>query len=513
MSEKLLPIRDTGAKDTAQVVLDALPDQIYLKDVEGRFLLVNTATAMSLNTPPELVVGQTDFDFFPSTLAEQFSAEERDLVQAGQPVLNREVRLTDATGRPRWVSTTKVPLHDAAGNVTGIVGVNRDITTRKRLDEQVHLQLAALSAVTNGVCVTDVNGIILWVNPSFARLTGYGAEEVIGQNPRLLKSGEHDAAFYRKLWESIRSGEVWRGEIINRRKDGTLWLNDMTISPVRDLQGTIRNYVAIQQDITQDRQTAEELRQINEDLARSQRELLETYEHLKLAQRQLVQAEKLESVGRLAAGIAHEVKNPLGTLLMGIAFLEENAPRGDATFQSVLQDMREAVERADAIAREMLEYTSPRQLDRAPEDLNKIVERALRLVRHELKTHRVQVVRELAGQLPARRVDRIRVEQVFVNLFMNACHAMAEGGTLTVRTLPLDDKVVVEVLDTGHGIPTEALPKVFEPFFTTKPIGVGSGMGLAVAKQILTQHDATITIANRPTGGAVATVTFHNGKD
>jgi signal transduction histidine kinase len=147
------------------------------------------------------------------------------------------------------------------------------------------------------------------------------------------------------------------------------------------------------------------------------------------------------------------------------------------------------------------------------EDLNAVINRSLRLVHHEFNVHHITVVREFTTPLPGRSIDRIRIEQVFVNLFMNASQSMAGGGTLTVRTLTRGDDVIVEVLDTGAGIPTEALAKVFDPFFTTKPVGIGTGMGLAVAKQILLQHSGDISLTNRPTGGVCATVIFHNGKE
>jgi len=390
MNSATLDGPEISASEWAQLVLDALPDQIYVKDLAGRFVLVNAVTARFFNTPPEAIIGRTDFDFFPTGLAEQFRAEEQALVRSGKALVNREVRICDPQGRPRWMLTTKVALRAGRDEFIGLAGVNHDISESKKADEQ--------------------------------------------------------------------------------------------------------------------------LQQLNADLARSQLELLQTCENLKRTQAQLVQVEKLESIGRLAAGVAHEVRNPLATLLMGIGYFEASLPAGQTASGGVLRDMRDAVERADAIVRELLDYASPRQLQTTVEDFNSVVERALRLVQHEFKVRHITVVREFADHLPCHAIDRIRVEQVFINLFMNSCQAMPQGGTLTVRTLQRGGDVVVEVLDTGGGIPAAALSKVFDPFFTTKPVGVGSGMGLAVAKQILIQHAGDIELTNRPTGGAQAIVTFHNGK-
>lgn len=498
----------------AKLVLDALPDQVYVKDKRCRFKYVNASLAQALGKPARSILGRTDFDFFPAELAQQFYDEEQALMNSGIAVINREAKLTDGSGLSYWVSTNKVSLHDSAGNVIGTAGVNRDITARKGVDQQLHLQATALAAVGNGVCITDTKGKILWVNPAFCRLTGYQVHEVVGQNPRVLKSGQHSVEFYRELWETVLAGRVWHGEIINRRKDGSLWVNDAIITPVRDAYGTIINLVAVQQDITERRRAADELQQINHDLARSQIELLAVHEQLKATQTRLIQTEKLESVGRLAAGIAHEVKNPLAILLMGLSYLEDAPGQADPGTATVLHDMRVAIEHADAIIRELLDFSSPRHLELDGEDLNALIERSLLLVRHELRRRKIAVTRQLAENLPHRHMDRIRVQQVFINLFMNAVHAMPNGGQLTVRTgLDATDAVVAEVCDTGSGIPEADLVKVFEPFYTTKPIGVGTGIGLSVAKSIMTQHGGDLTLANRPEGGVCTRMVFHNGKE
>ena len=373
-------------------LLNALPDQVYVKDAQSRFVFVNTATAQYLKRPATELIGKTDHDLFHRSLADEFLAEEKGLLTSGLSLVNREVCITDPAVKPRWELTTKVALRDDTGKIVGLIGINRDITARKLAQEQ--------------------------------------------------------------------------------------------------------------------------LQQLNTDLARSQVELLEIYEHLKQTQTQLIQSEKLETIGRLAAGIAHEVRNPLATLLMGIGFLEDSLPPNTPVTDVVLNDMRDAVHRADAIICELLDFSSPRQLDLSDEDVSMVAERALVLVRHELGHRQIEIVREFMPGLPAQRVDRIRIEQVFVNLFINAGHAMPEGGRLTVRTL-LDKTgaVAAEVCDTGHGVAPENLGKVFDPFFTTKPVGVGSGMGLAVAKSIMTRHGGNLTLVNRPEGGVCARIIFQNKKE
>ena len=233
----------------------------------------------------------------------------------------------------------------------------------------------------------------------------------------------------------------------------------------------------------------------------------------------------MESVGTLAAGVAHEVKNPLQTILMGLAYLSKNIPVGDENLALALTDMHDAVKRADAIVRDLLYLSASKQLDIKEEDFNAVVEHSLWLVNYELTRSRVSLMRELAADLPRVRLDKAKMEQVFINLFMNAIQAMPQGGTLTVRTsarrltgtaqpderivghLNAGDTVVVaEIQDSGIGIPDEKLPRIFEPFFTTKPTGVGTGLGLPVTKQIIDMHGGTIAIGPGTNGGVRVTL-------
>lgn len=261
--------------------------------------------------------------------------------------------------------------------------------------------------------------------------------------------------------------------------------------------------------------------------AKQLREVVQDQElRLTVAQQQMVQAEKLESVGRLAAGVAHEVKNPLMILLTGIKYLSRR-PTEDESVRQVLDDMSDAVERADKVIRGLLDLSAPRELDVKLEDLNPIVEQSLLLVKHDLDRGRITVIKKLDDDLPQVLLDSFKIQQVLVNLFTNASHAMPDGGMLTVKTylrppmgaagaadeLPADRPtpegvVVVEVDDTGTGIPKDKLKKVFDPFFTTKPTGMGTGLGLSIARQIVEMQRGVIVIRNRPEGGVRATILF-----
>lgn len=259
------------------------------------------------------------------------------------------------------------------------------------------------------------------------------------------------------------------------------------------------------------------LARTNAELELQQRQLEESLRQLQEAQLQLIQAEKMESVGRLAAGVAHEVKNPLAILMMGTEYLARNMTHDSAALQATLQDMTYAVQRANTVIKGLLDFSVSKKLSLAEESLSTIVEQALVLVKHELTRHHVAAVTQLSPEMPPVPLDRQKIEQVLINLLLNAISAMPAGGTLTVRTAlrgstapfsPAAPTAVVEVEDTGTGIPEDCLSKVFDPFFTTKPVGQGTGLGLTVAKKIVDLHGGTIGLRNRPRGGAKATVTL-----
>lgn len=254
---------------------------------------------------------------------------------------------------------------------------------------------------------------------------------------------------------------------------------------------------------------------------------------LRATQLQLIQSEKLDSIGRMAAGIAHEVKNPLMMILTGVKILSKRSSAADESTRLLLQDMADAVNRADKIIGGLLSYSRNRGLDVAPTDLGATIEKSLLLVKHELDTNRIAVVKELDPALPELSLDEFKIQQVFVNLFTNALHAMEHDGEITVRasieTLargrhvghrdtdrfrPDEQAVVVRIEDTGPGIPAPHLEKLFDPFFTTKPTGKGTGLGLSVSRQIVEMHGGAVEIGNRDGGGARVTLIFklgHNG--
>jgi signal transduction histidine kinase len=276
-------------------------------------------------------------------------------------------------------------------------------------------------------------------------------------------------------------------------------------------QTVARRTKALQAENSQRRQAEEELRHALNDVQTAHAELQRT-------QFQLIEAAKMESVGRLAAGVAHEVKNPLMTLSLGADYFLSRRLDSPEEAQLV-EDMKEAVHRASGVINVLLDYARPRPLQRTSGDIHEVIENSLALVRYQLNKQHVTVVREFDTTLPPLLLDRTRIEHVFVNLFLNALQAMPPGGKLTVRSFAstpcgsasgASPSVTVEVDDTGHGIMSENAGKLFEPFFTTKAPGQGTGLGLAIVRRIMEIHGGSIRLNNRQEGGARATLQFNN---
>ena len=255
-------------------------------------------------------------------------------------------------------------------------------------------------------------------------------------------------------------------------------------------------------------------------------ELIKTHEALKAAQAQLIEAEKLQAVGRLAAGVAHEVRNPLAILEMSLDFLGTE-PISE-TGQTVLQEMKEAVKRSAGVITGLMDLGSPAELGMHATDLHAVLEHALAALGDDIARAGIEVERRFASDLPQPREDEAKIAQLFINLLTNAIQAMPGGGTLTITTAMAaadasafeagnrggaqfregERVIAVEIADTGEGIAPENVGKVFEPFFSTRPTGKGMGLGLTVARKMIELHRGTIAIQNRDGGGAVVTMTF-----
>ncbi|MGC1478987.1 MAG: PAS domain-containing protein [Chthoniobacterales bacterium] len=520
-------------RDLLRALLDSIPDRIYFKDRKSRFLRVSRELAnfFRLDDPAD-AVGKTDFDFFSEEHARPAFEDEQGVVRTGEGIVGKIEKETFDDGRVGWVTTTKLPLRNASGKIVGTCGISRDISDLKALEDilaaERNLLRSVIDHVPDPIFAKDATGRYLMSNAAHARRVGAeDPDAVLGHVAKDFLPDESAEVFLDAEREVFESGEpqLERSEHVELPDGSVRWLVTTRV-PLEIDGGEVRSLVCVGRDVTSQKEAQDALERANEDLAGALGKLKRAHADLRSTQLQLIEAEKMKSIGRLAAGVAHEVKNPLAIISMGLEFLNSQKFEREE-IPAVLADLRDAVSRADAVIKGLLDFSAPKNLELRPHDLNEIIRKALRLVRGEAKAGQLKVELELE-EVPPLEVDRLKVGQIFVNLFTNAIHAMDGAGTLTIRTRVEQvtrvganisgerseafragqQVAIVEVLDSGSGFPDDKLTKVFEPFYTTKPTGKGTGLGMAVVKSIVDLHGGTVEISNRNEGGARVVLAF-----
>jgi PAS domain S-box-containing protein len=370
------------------------------------------------------------------------------------------------------------------------------------------------------MCVAGLDGFFKRVNPAFKEVLGYSQRELLSR-PIIDFVHPDDRAGTIEEFSKLDSG-MPSVRFVNRyicKDDSIRWIEWNGSPPSGGRRGLI---YAVARDVTQHRLDEEVLKQYA-------RKLEESHEKLRSTQLQLIQAEKMESLGRLSAGVAHEVKNPLAMLQLGLDYCKGQLHGGAGVEEGdkvVVDTMQDAIKRADTIIRGMLDYAATSQLELSARSVNQVVREALRFARHDAIRSSVMIEADLAPDLPRVRIDKSKMLQVILNLLSNALQGMGEGGWVHVRTYAghLDDVqrdegartadqlrsrhdvVFVDIKDNGAGIPEDKIGRIFDPFFTTKPTGEGTGLGLAVSRGIVELHKGVIDVSNRPEGGVRARV-------
>ncbi|MBL8721628.1 MAG: PAS domain S-box protein, partial [Myxococcales bacterium] len=527
------------------------------------------------------------------------------LLQGPSRELQTEKRYLRKDGSTAWVRVNVSPLRDGSGQVSGTLAVIEDITERRANEAALQLHVSAFQAAANAVVITDRDGTIEIVNPAFAALTGYDEREVVGQNIRILDSGHESREFHRAMWETILGGEVWRGEFVNRRKDGSLYREEMTITPLRE-GGEVRRFIGIKQDVTARKRVEDDLR-ASEDRYRSLVDNLEDFvfateasgaitfanraiagfgyrpetllgrtveelvhpedrpvvaqlrgeSHLprelrlldaagktrvvrmfvrpqlvgddrvgltwvgvdltarRETEEQLRAAQKMEAIGRLAGGVAHDFNNLLSVILsytdLAIADLRAEDP-----LRADLSEVLEAGKRAEGLTRQLLAFSRRQVLAVESIDVDVLVAGLAKML-SRLIGEDIALTIEAGEGLHPTRADRGQLEQVLMNLVVNARDAMPDGGDVRVSTanVTLDDSrakalevrpgtyVELAVADTGCGMDEATRERIFEPFFTTKGLGKGTGLGLSMVYGILRQSGGAIAVESAVGRGSV----------
>jgi PAS domain S-box-containing protein len=394
-----------------------------------------------------------------------------------------EFRIKDQRGSIVWIEEHGKVQYNKSGTISGVTGILRDITRRKWAEEQLRKLSQAVEQSPASVVITDTKGCIEYVNPKFTQTTGYAFDEVVKKNNRLLKSGEKIPEDYEKLWADITRGEIWRGEFHNRKKNGELFWENVTIGPIKNENGEITHFIAVKEDITE----------------------------LKRLEDQLRHAQKMEAIGTLVGAIAHDFNNILtpifGFINIALLNLEQ-----ENNIRDGLEHALRAADRAKGLVQQILTFSREVEPERNPIQIHDIVKEVLNQLRVTLPKS-IKIKKNIDLKCGSVLANPTQIHQILMNLCTNASHAMGENdGILEVKLLKIEanskiaktliksrntDFIHLSVHDSGHGMDSETKKRIFDPFFTTKGVNSGTGLGLSIVHSIIKNYGGQIIVDSK----------------
>ena len=474
---KKMEIALIESEERYRTLFERAGDGIIVVDIEGE----RAGVIVSANRAAAEMHGYTMDEFLSLRMSDLDTQEEAARMQRYfASVQQGKVVKTEHYHRRKDGSVIAIDLSAGPLEIKGhrySLSINRDVSERKKAESERVLLATAVEQAAESVEITDSEGTIVYVNPAFERTTGYSRQEAIGNKPSILSRTKHDAAFYQEIWEVISAGRTWNGNLLNKRKDGSLFEEEVTISPVRDESGTIVNYVAVKRDVTNE----------------------------VLLQKQLLEAQKMEAVGTLAGGIAHDFNNLLQVIIgfAEVAFFD--IQEGDPGYAE-LGEIKNAALNAAELTQGLLTFSRRLESKLRPVDVNLELERLTKMLRRTLPKM-IKIEMNLSKHIDTVNADPAQLQQVIMNLAVNARDAMPNGGTLSIQTknIYFDEEyceshldtspghhVLLSISDSGTGMSEQTRKHIFDPFFTTKATGKGTGLGLSVAFGIVKSHGGRI---------------------
>ncbi|MBU3909678.1 MAG: PAS domain S-box protein [Gammaproteobacteria bacterium] len=491
-------------------------DAIFAKDIEDRFIVFNRASERLTGKCAEDALGRDEMALFPPEIARNLIADNRRVMVEDRVITFQEVLVTP--NGPRTYLTTKGPMHDAGGTVIGMFGTARDITDLKRAEAELRKLSLAVEQSPESVVITNVDAVIEYVNEAFLHVTGYAREDVIGQNPRLLHSGNTPPATYRAMWEALSRGKSWKGEFHNRRKDGSEYTEFAIVTPIRQPDGCITHYVAVKEDITEKKRLGEELDRHRNHL--EQLVELRTVQ-LTIAQGRAEAANQAKSV--FLANMSHEIRTPMNAII-GLTHLMR---RAGATPE---QDQR--LEKIDGAGRHLLSIINDildlskieagrLQLESTDFHLSTILDNVASLISEQARAKGLTIEVDTDSNVQVwLRGDPTRLRQALLNYASNAVK-FSEQGAIILRARLLEDSgdellVRFEVQDSGIGIAADKQRDLFQAFeqadaSTTRKYG-GTGLGLAITRRLAQLMGGAVGIESKLGEGSTFWLTARIGR-
>ncbi len=494
------PPRSSEPEGNVRPYLD-LADALFLEvDSTGRIEFINEHGLELIGCTAEEVVGQ---DWFETCVpaAERSSARAMFEEHFAAPEIDRrtdfETAVVTPSGEIRRIKWAQVVVTGDRDGPKRLLASGHDITAQREAEASLDSTLRELRAYkyaldeSSIIAITDRRGRITFVNDRFCEISKYERDDLLGQDHRILNSGHHPKAFFQQMWRTVASGQVWHGDIRNRARDGSTYWVATTIVPILDdITRKPREYIAVRNEITARKEAEAALEESVKQLAEANRRLREEHE-------KLMQAEKMASVGLLAAGVAHEINNPLSGVMACLKALEEGRVRPERRDQ-YFSTARDGLERIQQTVRGLLDYSRQRPPAPAEVGIAEVTRACGRLIAPLVRKREVDIVLEPRAEEVRVLADRPQLMQAMVNLLLNATYVAPPGTEVVVDVLEGEGEVGLRISDRGPGMSDEVIARACDPFFTTKPEGEGTGLGLAVTQSIAQAHGGRLSFERRP---------------
>ena len=470
-------------------IINAVADPIFVKDEHHRWIVLNDSFCKFMGYKKEELIGKTDHDFFPPEEAKVFWEKDELVFSSGEENENEEY-FTDSGNITHTILTKKSVFTDKDGEKV-LVGTIRDITERKKAEEERIRLARAIEHAAECVIITDSHGYVQYVNPAFEGITGYKKEEILQKSIFVIENKKMDKNYSDEIWAIISKGHVWTGNIINHKKDRTPYEVETSISSIENTSGAVINYICVARDVTNE----------------------------KRLERHVRQSQKLEAIGTLAGGIAHDFNNILA-IMMGYTELALRDIKESSITVKKLEGVLKAGERARDLVRQILAFSRQTEKERKPVRISPIIKETLNFLRASLPS-----TIEIKKNIEANSMilgDPTQIHQILMNLCTNASYAMKDRGgilEITLKEIEIEEEdirnypdlspgtyVNLIARDTGCGIDEVTMERIFEPFFTTKKPGEGTGMGLSVVHGIVKSYGGTITVTSEEHKGSTFSV-------
>ncbi len=459
-------------------LFESFDEMCFILSNEGLIIELNKTAVETLGSEKGALIGSIFIDLIEKSDREKFRLIFTDtIINSSKGSIHVKWNINE---RELEIFISIIPIENAGeGNQNLFFILAKDLTEQKKKELDLMRFYSVAENTVNPLQITDVQGKMVYVNPAFIQASGYSREELLGNNPRVFGSSKHSKKFWAKMWNTVKSGKAWAGEVENRKKGGEPFYTQLLVSPILDYEGNVSAFFGIHRDVREKR----------------------------IMEKQLIHTQKMESIGTLAAGVAHEVGNPLASISALVQVVQRSTD--DRFIKEKLELVKSQVTRISKIIRDLVDFSRPSNYELQLTDINQNVAEAIEIIKVGTKAKNIYFRLSLNNKVPLLPLVADQIQQVFVNILLNAVDAILELNPFTqdseilASTDVSEDNVIITFEDDGVGISEENISKIFEPFYTTKKEGRGTGLGLWVSYGIIKSFQGDIIVESTEGAGTM----------